>query len=188
MIDIKDRISTKKQLKEWLIYERKQYKIKKFNFFSEPKILFKHNKVLRKCEYYNNCNKIIFGIIYKIKLRLLSNKYQIRIPINTCKKGLKIMHIGSILLNPNCSVGENVAFHINTALVAKGTNSDAPKIGNNVVLGIGSIIVGGVEISNNIAIGANSVVTKSFIKEDVAIAGNPAKVISENGRTKWNKY
>ncbi len=49
-------------------------------------------------------------------------------------------------------------------------------IGNNVCIGIGSIILPGVNIGNNCVIGAHSVVTKSIPDSSVAV-GVPARVI-----------
>ena len=43
----------------------------------------------------------------------------------------------------------------------------------------GDKILGNIEIGNNIIIGANSVITKSF-KDNVIIVGIPAKIIKEN--------
>lgn len=50
------------------------------------------------------------------------------------------------------------------------------KIGNNVYIGNNALILPGVTIGDNVIIGAGSIVTKSF-ESNVAIAGNPAKVI-----------
>ncbi len=49
-------------------------------------------------------------------------------------------------------------------------------IGDNVFIGMGSIILPGVTIADNCIIGAGSVVTKSFLKEGGVIAGNPARL------------
>lgn len=55
--------------------------------------------------------------------------------------------------------------------------STAPVIiGNNVFVGVGSIILKGVTIGNNVIIGAGSVVTHDIPGDSVA-AGNPCKVI-----------
>lgn len=50
------------------------------------------------------------------------------------------------------------------------------KIGDNVFIGMNSIITMGVTVGSNVIIGAGSVVTKD-IPNDVVAAGNPAKVI-----------
>ncbi len=50
-------------------------------------------------------------------------------------------------------------------------------IGNNVFIGMGSIIMPGVHIGNNCIIGSGSVVTKDIPSDSVA-AGNPAHVIA----------
>lgn len=48
------------------------------------------------------------------------------------------------------------------------------KIGNNVFIGAGSIILPGVTIGDNVVVGAGSVVTKS-VPDNLVVAGNPAK-------------
>ncbi|SMC75995.1 acyltransferase [Pedobacter africanus] len=49
-------------------------------------------------------------------------------------------------------------------------------IGNNVFIGVNSIILPGVKIDDNVVIAAGSVVTKS-VPSGVLIGGNPAKII-----------
>lgn len=50
------------------------------------------------------------------------------------------------------------------------------RIGNNVFIGWGSIVLPGITIGDNVVIGAGSVVAKDIPADSVA-AGNPAKVI-----------
>lgn len=52
------------------------------------------------------------------------------------------------------------------------------KIGRNCWLGNGVVITAGVELGDNVTVGANAVVTKSF-PSNVVIAGVPARVIRE---------
>lgn len=49
-------------------------------------------------------------------------------------------------------------------------------IGNNVFIGLNSILMPGVHVGNNVIIAAGSIVTKS-VPDDVIIGGNPAKII-----------
>ena len=51
-------------------------------------------------------------------------------------------------------------------------------IGNNVIVGINSIILPGVKVGDHVVIGAGSVVTKD-VPDHCVVAGNPAKVIRE---------
>lgn len=50
------------------------------------------------------------------------------------------------------------------------------EIGNNVFIGVNSVIMPGVKIEDNVIITAGSIVTKS-VPSGVIIAGNPAKII-----------
>lgn len=51
-------------------------------------------------------------------------------------------------------------------------------MGDNVYIGPGAKIFGNVVLGNNMMIGANAVVTKSFPEGYCKIAGVPAKIIS----------
>lgn len=51
-----------------------------------------------------------------------------------------------------------------------------PKLGNNVVIGVGARVLGGIMIGNGSTVGANSVVVKS-VPDEVVVAGIPAQVL-----------
>lgn len=51
-------------------------------------------------------------------------------------------------------------------------------IGNNVFIGMNTIIVKNITIGNNVVIGAGSVITKN-IPDNVVIAGNPCRIICD---------
>lgn len=53
------------------------------------------------------------------------------------------------------------------------------RIGKNCWLGANSVILPGVELGDNVIVGAGAVVTKSF-PENVILAGVPAKIIGKN--------
>lgn len=57
----------------------------------------------------------------------------------------------------------------------------APKIGNNVFIGAGAKIYGDIIIADDTAIGANSLVNKSFTESGITIAGIPARKVSNKG-------
>lgn len=67
--------------------------------------------------------------------------------------------------------------------IATSTHNESlvPHIGNNVFIGPGAVIVGDIKIADNIAIGANSFVNKSFLEEGITIARVPARKVSDKG-------
>ncbi len=184
-------ISSKSDLKTFLNAESKKYKRKNtsipFFAITENQILWKHSVLLRKTEYYTNTNHRIMRLIYVIRLTLLQNKYCLHIPINCFDCGLKIMHLGPVIVNRNARVGKDCSMHMNTSIAAAGTSNGVPTLGNGIVIGIGAVVLGDIKLADYIAIGANAVVNKSFDEENIAIAGVPAKKISNNGSKEWEK-
>lgn len=187
-------IKSKKELNEYLSYERSRYGFKSvFQYWihlfmhMEQAHIWQFQKRLRITEYHKNCNHKIRFLLSQRKLNSLRHKYNFEICLNVFDKGLRIMHIGPILTNSKARVGQNCSIHINTGIAAQGITSEAPTIGDNVVIGFGSCIIGGCHIANGIAIGANALVNKSFEEENIAIAGVPARKISNNGSREWGK-
>lgn len=155
-----------------------------FGLSNEKIILWRFIKCLRKLEYHTNNNHKIRALFLKQKM-LKYRKMGILIPINTCGKGLKIMHLGPILINNNAIIGEDCSIHMGVAIVAGGSENGVPVIGNKCVIGVGAKIVGSVVIGNGCAIGANAVVTKDFKEDNCTLVGVPAKVINYNGSACW---
>ena len=96
--------------------------------------------------------------------------------------GLCLAHIGPIIISPYAKIGENCRIHVGVNIGADARNSRcAQQIGNRVYIGPGAKIFGDILIADEIAVGANAVVTKSFEDPGVSIAGVPAKIINHNG-------
>ncbi|MBR5753460.1 MAG: sugar O-acetyltransferase [Clostridia bacterium] len=89
-------------------------------------------------------------------------------------------------------VGDNVLFGPNVTVATPGHPIDPElrlrglqfnkdvRIGNNVWIGAGAVLLPGVTIGENTVIGAGSVVTKD-IPANVVAVGNPCKVLREIG-------
>jgi len=76
----------------------------------------------------------------------------------------------------NAEIGENCRIGINVVIAGKSPYKNSPKLGNNIWLGPGSIILGPVIIEDDVIISANSVILKS-IPSGAIVAGVPAKII-----------
>ncbi|OOM42758.1 2,3,4,5-tetrahydropyridine-2,6-dicarboxylate N-acetyltransferase [Clostridium beijerinckii] len=93
----------------------------------------------------------------------------------------------SITIGENTNIQENCVVHVdygyNTVIgdgctIGHGAIIHGCTIKNNVLVGMGSIILNGAKIGNNTIIGAGSLITQNKEFEDgVLILGNPAKVI-----------
>lgn len=146
--------------------------------FSNP--IWKFQRTLRKLEYYHNCKKSLISKVFKIfilyKYHKLSQRLSFNIPINTCGYGLSIAHYGPIVINTKAKLGNNCRIHVGVNIGEK--NGKAPTIGNNCYLGPGAKLFGNIVLGDNIKIGANAVVNKSFIQSNISLAGIPAKIIS----------
>lgn len=179
-------IASKKDYYDYLLADKKNLNRKR----KRPKIndyIWRYEILLRKCEYYHNCKKngIIGKLLlfyYKYRKFKLGVKCGFSIPINVCNKGLSIAHIGPIVINDKCRIGQNLRIHVGVNIGASYYNaSEVPTIGDNVYIAPGVKIFGDIKIGNNIAIGANAVVNKNFIENGITIAGVPAKKISDKG-------
>ena len=92
-------------------------------------------------------------------------------------------------------IGNNVTFSIRVTVLAHDastkkilgyTKIGRVTVGDNVFVGANTTILPGVQIGNDVIIGAGSVVTHS-IPDNMVAAGNPAKVICsvEDYKAKW---
>ena len=93
---------------------------------------------------------------------------------------LDISGKGKITIGERCEITHGCVIVSHDAAVKridpKGQRWGSVKIGNNVFIGVNSVVLFDVAIGDNSVIGAGSVVTKD-IPSNVVAVGNPAKVI-----------
>ncbi len=146
--------------------------------------------LLRETEYCFNVPSFFNRILYiykKFRFKKVSQLLGYTIPINTFGPGLSLPHNGTIIVNGAARIGAFCRLHCCTNIGASTGEKKAPHIGDNVYIGPGAILFGNITIANNITIGANATVNHSFLEENVAIGGTPAKVIKRNMRI-WKEF
>ncbi|MGQ8365239.1 serine O-acetyltransferase [Glaciecola sp. 1036] len=177
-------ISNKKTLRIYLEKDRKNNKISstfKNYLFSDT---WRFLRLLRKAEYYRNVRLPIYlrwlRIYTDFRFKAQSKKLGYSIPPNVCGPGLMLPHYGNIIINRKCKIGENCRIHVGVNIGAghDGTGM-TPQIGNNCYIAPGAKIFGGIKIADNVQVGANAVVNKSFEEPHIVIAGIPAKIIKK---------
>lgn len=83
------------------------------------------------------------------------------------------------VVHQTCIIGENCIIGYGTTLGSKRKDSGGPIIGNSVYISTGAKLLGRITVGDGAVIGANAVCTHD-IPERTAVAGIPARVISEN--------
>ncbi len=132
----------------------------------------------------------ISHFLYNIKLfflaRLISqiSRFLTGIEIHPGAKigrRLFIDHGMGIVIGETTTIGDDCIIYHNVTL--GGTGKDKykrhPDIGNNVMIGCGSKILGPIKIGDNVKIGANAVVLKD-VEENSTIVGIPSRKVIRN--------
>jgi serine O-acetyltransferase len=122
---------------------------------------------LKRIPFIPKIFQLIIFILYNTKLP----------PSASIGKGsfLVCKGIGVVVID-NAQIGMNCRIGISCKIVGKGPFKHVPKIGNNVFLGPGCVIVGPVIIEDDVIVAPNAVVTKSIPKGAI-VGGIPAKIL-----------
>lgn len=136
---------------------------------------------------YRMCNRYskgsIIGMFFRIWIKLLSEKRNVEIPHKTnIAPGLYFGHFKNITINQNVKIGRNcnIMQGVTIGNESRGKRKGSPVIGNRVLIGPNSVVVGNIHIGDDVLIGP-----LSFINFDIpansVVLGNPAKIISSRG-------
>ncbi len=137
---------------------------------------------LRRIEYLHNTAghnplKVLWRFVLEVVNHRLATRLGFTIPKNVFGPGLHIVHYGTIVVHPDARVGRNCRLHPSTSI---GDYNGVPRLGDNVYIGPGAKIYGPVTLGDNVAVGANAVVNKSF-GSNVTLGGVPARIVAEKG-------
>lgn len=151
---LKSRICDKTTLYKWLETEKVLYlgndiktQVKKTLLYDHDYMLWKFVRALRICEYHYNASDLVG----------------------------RFWHYGSVIVNGHAKIGKNCQFHGNNCVGNKGVLDEAaPRLGDNVEIGVGAKIIGDIYIADGVKIGANAVVVKSCYNKGATLVGIPA--------------
>ena len=124
-------------------------------------------------------------LYYTVRLKLMAYKTLIQIPARTeIGEGFYIGHSGRVIINPDARLGKNM--NVSTGVVIgcenRGERKGAPTFEGNCWIGANAVIVGRVNIGEDVLIAP-----LSFVNFDVpahsVVVGNPAKIIHKEKAT-----
>ena len=120
-----------------------------------------------------------FSLLYKIFYKFIQVITGIELPCEvTVGKNFRIDHFGGIIISGFASFGDNCVIRDGVTVGLRRVDDPvAPQIGNNVDIGTGAKVLGGITIGDNVVIGANAVVLEDVPSNSIAV-GVPARIKS----------
>ena len=102
-------------------------------------------------------------------------------PGATLGAGIFIDHGMGVVIGETAELGDRITIYHGTTLGGTGKEKGKrhPTVGDNVVIGAGSKVLGNIKIGSNSKIGANSVVLDD-VPEGATVVGIPGKVVKIN--------
>ncbi len=96
-------------------------------------------------------------------------------------EGLMIDHGTGVVIGETSIVGKNCSFLHGVTLGSTGKDKGDrhPKIGNDVLIGCGTTVLGNINVGNCCKIGSGSIVLKSLPSQSTAV-GNPARIVGKS--------
>ena len=95
--------------------------------------------------------------------------------------GLVLYHPVGVVVGPYVSAGDGLQIQQGVTVGASHVSAgagDSPNLGNRILLGAGSRVIGPVVLGDDCIVGANAVVTRSFAERSVLV-GIPARVLAQ---------
>ena len=172
---------------EYLFYKKCDYMMnrgtfkKTFKSFIKniffPDYIIRYIFTLRKYEYFESKTAYLYKFLrirIKSKLLKLGIKLGFSISPNVFGPGLIIPHFGTIVVGKGNKIGSYAVLHT-CVCITEGKKI----IGNALYMGTGSKIINDVKIGDNVSVGANAVVDKSFDTNNILLCGVPAVSIKK---------
>lgn len=134
---------------------------------------------------YQKITLFPFGLLCKISMLFWQKAIEITTGISlpasaSIGESFYIGHFGGIILNGETVIGNNcnISQGVTIGISGQGGKRGVPVIGDNVYIGVNSVLVGSITIGDDVLVGACSLVTSNVEKGSVML-GVPAVKVSD---------
>jgi len=135
---------------------------------------FRYMYFRRKVHLSNRKNPM--RLLYWVMMRHYMYKFGFQIAGNI-GKGFFIGHFGTIVTHQDVIIGDNcnIAHNVTIGVTRRGKKAGAPKIGNEVWIGTGAILVGNISIGNNVLVAPGTYINFN-VPDNSIVIGNPGVI------------
>lgn len=141
-----------------------------------PQLLFQRR--MRYCEYWTAQRGLparALAAFWRLRQARLGQRLGLTIPPGVFGPGLCLPHYGTIVVNDKARFGARTRLHVGTNIGER--HGVAPVGGDEIYIGPGAVVYGGITIGDRARIGANSVVNTD-IPADTTVVGAPARPVT----------
>jgi serine O-acetyltransferase len=99
-------------------------------------------------------------------------------------EGFFIDHGVGVVIGETAKVGKNCVMFHNVTLGGTGKHEGKrhPTVGDNVLIGTNSVLLGPITVGSNARIGANSFIIMHDVPPDCTVVHTPARIVKQNGK------
>jgi serine O-acetyltransferase len=156
-------------------------------FTSEPG--FRLTTLLRLSHHLRSKAWGRWGLYHLVELwrRRAAIKFGVYIdPATSIGAGLYLGHPLGIVINRRCVIGADcsISQHVTLGSKNREPNKGCPTLGDRVYLGPGAVVIGAIQLGDDVAVGANAVVTKDAPAMAVVV-GVPGRIVSSRGSSDY---
>lgn len=133
-------------------------------------------KQLRRVESWRSLSERLSTIrlvylIIRLRFSRLCERYAFITPLGVLGLGLSVAHLGTIVVNLDVRVGRDCRLHPGVTIGA--TRGLAPQIGDEVFIGPGAGVFGGVTVGDRVHIGTGVLVTTNIPDDSILLPPRP---------------
>jgi serine O-acetyltransferase len=156
------------------------------------------DKILKYSTENSALGRIIIHY-YSNKVYKINREYNASLAVNSygVNRSTQFPHgFSGVFISSGAKIGNNVTIYqqvtIGSNTLKDSKSQGCPIIGDNVILGAGAKVIGGVKIGNGVRVGANCVVVKDIPDNATVVCERPRIIIHDekrdNSRGSWQDY